>query len=134
MGNELMVKVVVAEDEDLILNHIIKKIQQVDPTFMVVGAAQNGKQALEMVEECSPDIIVTDIRMPGMTGIELMERLDNERAQLPVVVLSSVLDEATRAKALALGVSAWLAKPVTDAHLLGAIATAMESAGPDAER
>ena len=63
-----------------------------------------------------------------------MERLDNERAQLPVVVLSSVLDEATRAKALALGVSAWLAKPVTDAHLLGAIATAMENAGPDAER
>jgi FixJ family two-component response regulator len=80
------------------------------------------------------DCLVTDIRMPGMTGIELMERLNKERAQLPVVVLSSVLDGATRAKALALGVSAWLAKPVTDAHLLGAIATAMENAGPDAER
>lgn len=80
------------------------------------------------------DCLVTDIRMPGMTGIELIEQLHNERAQLPVVVLSSVLDDATRAKALALGASAWLGKPVTDEHLLGAIATAMENTDPDAAR
>lgn len=80
------------------------------------------------------DCLVTDIRMPGMTGIELIACLCNERSRLPVVVLSSVLDEATRAQALALGASAWLAKPVTDEHLLGALAAAMGSAGPDAAR
>lgn len=78
------------------------------------------------------DCLVTDIRMPGMTGIELIECLHNERACLPVVVLSSVLDEPARAQALALGASAWLAKPVTDEHLLGALAAAMGNAGPDA--
>ncbi|WP_260581318.1 response regulator transcription factor [Sphingopyxis sp. PET50] len=80
------------------------------------------------------DCLVTDIRMPGMNGIELIERLHDERARMPVVVLSSVLDEQTRMRALALGARAWLAKPVTDAHLLGALASAMGSAGPDTGR
>jgi len=80
------------------------------------------------------DCLVTDIRMPEMTGIELIEKLHEELAQLPVVVLSSVLDDATRAKALALGASAWLGKPVTDEHLLDAIATAMENSDSGAAR
>lgn len=79
------------------------------------------------------DCLVTDIRMPGMTGIELIERLHGERARLPIIVLSSVLDEPTRAHALAIGATAWLAKPVTDAHLLGALAAAMENPALDDE-
>src|SRR3546814_14970130 len=54
------------------------------------------------------DCLVTDIRMPGMSGIDLIERLRDARAGLPVIVLSSVLDEATRSHALAIGARAWL--------------------------
>jgi len=71
------------------------------------------------------DCLVTDIRMPGMNGIALIEHLREESAELPVIVLSSVLDEQTRARALVLGACAWLTKPATDERLLGAIAAAI---------
>jgi len=71
------------------------------------------------------DCLITDIRMPGMTGMELIEHLHEEDAGLPVIVLSSVLDEQARAHALSLGARAWFTKPVSDERLLGAIAAAI---------
>ncbi|WP_247594841.1 response regulator [Sphingopyxis sp. PAMC25046] len=71
--------------------------------------------------------LVTDMRMPGMSGIELLAHLHDSGASLPVVVLTSVLDDTTRARALALGAHAWLTKPVADDRLLAAIASAVEA-------
>ncbi|MGN6535241.1 MAG: response regulator transcription factor [Mesorhizobium sp.] len=68
------------------------------------------------------DCLVTDIRMPGMSGIELIEYLHDQGVHLPVIVLSSVLDQQVRAHALSLGVHSWFTKPVSDERLLGAIA------------
>src|SRR5690606_25636471 len=73
------------------------------------------------------DCLVTDIGMPEMTGMELIERLQEEGAELPVIVLSSALDRQARAYALSLGVQAWFTKPVSDDRLLGAIAAAIDS-------
>lgn len=72
------------------------------------------------------DCLVTDIRMPGMTGLELIEHLHQRYADLPVIVLSSVLDQKARAHALSLGVRAWFTKPVADNRLLGAISAAID--------
>jgi FixJ family two-component response regulator len=72
------------------------------------------------------DCLVTDIRMPEMTGIELIEYLHSHGANLPVIVLSSVIDQQAHASALSLGVRAWIAKPASDEQLLGAIAAAIE--------
>jgi FixJ family two-component response regulator len=72
------------------------------------------------------DCLVTDIRMPEMSGIELIEHLRDDGAELPVIVLSSVLDQKTHTRALSLGASAWFTKPVSDERLLGAIAAAIE--------
>ncbi len=106
--------------------------------LMVSGFAcqcfQSAADFLTMRASRRFDCLVTDIRMPGMTGIELIEQLRRERAPLPVVVLSSVLDASIRAKAIALGISAWLAKPVTDERLLGALAAAMKKPGTDSDR
>jgi len=79
------------------------------------------------------DCLVTDIRMPGMTGIELIEHLRAEGANLPVIVLSSVLDQQARAYALSLGIGGWFTKPVSDERLLGAIAAAIDD-GPGSDR
>lgn len=76
------------------------------------------------------DCLITDIRMPGMSGIELIQHIHEEGAGLPVIVLTSVLDEQIRARALALGARVWFTKPVTDERLLGALAAAIgESSG-----
>lgn len=69
--------------------------------------------------------LVTDIRMPEMSGIDLIEHLHDQGIELPVIVLSSVLDPQVRAHALSLGVQAWFTKPVSDERLLGAIAAAI---------
>ena len=71
------------------------------------------------------DCLVTDIRMPGMTGTELIEHLRYQDDDLPVIVLSSVLDQQVRGHALSLGVHSWFTKPVSDERLLGAIAAAI---------
>lgn len=54
--------VIVAEDEELLLNNLVQKIQKADPDFQVAGTAQTGDQALALIEQLSPDLVVTDIR------------------------------------------------------------------------
>ena len=61
--------VIVAEDEELLLTNLVQKIQKADPDFLVAGTAQTGDQALALIEKLSPDLVITDIRMPVMDGI-----------------------------------------------------------------
>lgn len=63
--------------------------------------------------------------MPGMSGVELLEKLRSDHSDVPVVVLTSVVDEHLRARAEALGALAWLAKPVADNVLLGHLTSAL---------
>lgn len=67
------------------------------------------------------DCLITDIRMPGMSGIDLLEHLRSLGSTLPVIILTSVLDSQCRGRSLALGARAWLTKPVADSVLLGAV-------------
>lgn len=64
------------------------------------------------------DGLITDIRMPGMSGLELLDRLRITAPRLPAVVLTSVTDERDRLRALELGACSWLTKPVADDVLL----------------
>lgn len=52
--------VIVAEDEELLLNNLVHKIEKADPEFQVIGTAQTGAQALTLVEQLSPDVVFTD--------------------------------------------------------------------------
>jgi two-component system, LuxR family, response regulator FixJ len=72
------------------------------------------------------DCLITDMRMPGMSGLELLERLHDRGSDLPAIVVTSVVDEQSRARSLALGARAWLAKPVPDKVLLGELWLAIE--------
>ena len=75
------------------------------------------------------DCLITDVRMPGMSGIDLRERLRGDSSDLPAIVLTSVVDEHLRMRADALGALAWLPKPVTDDVLLGHLKSALEGGG-----
>ena len=66
-----MYRVLVVEDEDIIRAGIIRRIENVELGFKVVGEATNGQKALDMIEEVKPDVIVTDVLMPVMDGLEL---------------------------------------------------------------
>jgi two-component system response regulator FixJ len=71
------------------------------------------------------DCVITDVRMPGMDGLELQQRLRACDAGLPVIFLTSTTDALLQARALACGAIAWFTKPVADEALLGALRAAL---------
>lgn len=75
------------------------------------------------------DCLITDVRMPGMSGIDLLESLRSRGSCLPTIVVTSVVDPRERARATCLGVHAWLTKPVTGAVLLAQLKSAIVTDG-----
>ena len=70
--------VLLVDDEEEVIQVIMKKINWEGLGFSVIGYANNGVKALEMVEEFQPDVVMTDIRMPYMDGMELSSRIKAE--------------------------------------------------------
>ena len=91
----------------------------------------SGAPAFLAVRAGDFDALDTDIRMPGMTGIELLDRLRSTAPDLPAIVLTSVTDAHDRHRALELGARAWLTKPVADDVLLGQLKAALGEEGFD---
>jgi two-component system response regulator FixJ len=87
---------------------------------------ENGSAFLADPVADSFDCIITDVRMPGMDGIELQRRLRARGSTVPMIFLTSSVDETTRARALLDGAAAWFTKPVADEALLGALRVALD--------
>lgn len=105
-------RVVVAEDEERVLRHLVKKIHQAQMGFQVVGEAYTGKQALLLVEELKPEIVFTDIKMPTMDGLELLEHLHFRYPHVKTVILSGYAEFEYAQKAITYGVKGYLLKPI----------------------
>ena len=114
-------KTIVAEDEPMIRGNIIKKVPLAHPGFVVSGEAHNGVAALELVEELSPDLLITDIRMPVMDGMELIERCYRFHPSIETIIVSGYGDFAYAKAALRFGVNDYILKPVEGADLAAAL-------------
>ena len=102
---------------------------ELEPDLEVVGEAENGPAALEQVRRLAPSVVLMDVQMPGMNGIEATREL---RAQAPgtaIVVLSMHDDATTQARARAAGASAFVTKHGIDSSLLEAIRRAARGQG-----
>jgi YesN/AraC family two-component response regulator len=88
-------------------------LEQVDPHFSVVGVAFDGEQALEMVTELQPDVLITDIRMPVMDGLQLISAEKSRFSSIISVIVSSYDDFSYTRKAIQLGADDYLLKPLT---------------------
>ncbi len=99
-------------DDSVLMRTIIGDIVRSDEDLSLVGAAENGKVALEMVKALKPDIVLLDIEMPEMSGLEVMEHL-SLMSRAKVIIISSVAQvgspEANEARAL--GAVEIIAKP-----------------------
>ena len=92
-----MYKLLIVEDEPPVMRSIKRAFETVASGMWTVETAMNGKQAQELLEKESYDVVVTDIKMPIMTGIELAEWIYNNHLDTSVVILSGYSDfEYTR--------------------------------------
>ena len=112
-----MLKVVVVEDEELVRKGIVLTVDWAGAGCAVVGEAANGEEGLEVIRRYRPDLIVTDIRMPKLDGIEMLRRLREEGNRAHVVFLTAYSDFSYAQSALKLGAADYLLKPFHDGEL-----------------
>ena len=117
------IKVLVVDDSAFMRN-IITRVIEATPGLLAVGKAMNGRSALEKIPVVSPDIIILDIEMPEMNGIEFLKERKRRNIDIPVIVLSSIAQEgaAVTMQCLSLGASDFLTKPSAGANDLGELA------------
>jgi len=116
-------RVLLADDHNLIRAGLRLVISQ-EPDFQVVGEAGNGRQAVEMARELKPDVVVMDIGMPDLNGIEACRQILTDLPETHVVMLSMHSDEGYVLRALKAGARAYLLKDSAEADLARAIRAA----------
>ena len=104
---------VLVVDDSALMRNLISKIIEATPGLMVADKAMNGIFALQKIPRCNPDVIVLDIEMPEMNGIEFLKERKRLALEIPVIILSSLaLDGAAiTMEALALGAADFITKP-----------------------
>ncbi|WP_343060631.1 response regulator [Paenibacillus phyllosphaerae] len=105
------------DDEPLILDGISSVIEWEALGTTLIGTASNGLEALTIVEEQSPDIIITDIRMPGMDGLRLVETVRSRDADIDFVMLTGFSEFEYAKTAMQFGVKHYLLKPCSEEKL-----------------
>lgn len=106
-----MYRVVLIDDENIIVEGLRKVIKWVDYNCQVVGTACDGVEGTELIRSLRPDILFTDIRMPGMDGLAMVAALRSEFPDMQVSVLTGYRDFAYAQEAIRLGVTRFLLKP-----------------------
>jgi len=105
-------KIFLADDEIWVIMGLKKLIEKIGAPFQVVGEASNGVMALEEIEKKKPDVLITDIRMPGMDGLELMKEIRKKKLDTKVVLVSGYAEFDYAQKAIRMGAVDYLLKPV----------------------
>src|SRR5678815_5523252 len=108
-------KALIVDDERLARKELMKLLEE-HPSIDIVGEAQNADEAEQMITELNPDLLFLDIQMPGRTGFQLLESLD----QVPLVVFTTAYDEFAL-KAFEVSALDYLLKPITAERLAEAV-------------
>ena len=113
----LIYKVLLVDDEEEVMDMIERRISWPELGFEVVGKAQNGIKALEISEKLQPDVVITDIKMPYMDGLELARSLKQDNPCVRILILTG-FDEFEYAKeAVRLEIDEYILKPVNAIEL-----------------
>lgn len=110
-------KVLIVDDEEILRTGLTKMIERMELPAVVVGTANDGWQALKSIAIHEPHVLLTDIRMPNMDGLELIEKLAADRQRIRSIILSGYDDFDYARKAIRSGCSDYLVKPPNFAEL-----------------
>lgn len=108
-----MYKVIIADDEESIRNRLCLMLKKMSDVFEIVGVFENGFDALESAISLEPDLIVTDIKMPYISGIELIRQVKIELPLVKAIIISGYDSFDYAKEAISLGVVSYLSKPIS---------------------
>ena len=103
---------VVAEDEERMREYVARKVSELDPRYRCAGTAADGEEAAVLVERLLPDLLLTDIKMPVIGGLELIERVRRSNPDLRIVIISGYSEFEYARHAIELGVDEYILKPI----------------------
>lgn len=116
-------RILIAEDHKIVVEGLKKLL---DPYFDVAGAVEDGRELLKAVEKLHPDVIITDISMPGLNGIEAVRQIKKEHKEIKVVFLTMHPDVAYASSAFKAGASGYVLKHSAPDELVTAIQAALQ--------
>lgn len=122
-----MIRVIIVDDETRICKLITNLIPWSDLGMEIVGTADNGIAALELIETAKPQLVITDIRMPGYDGLEMIGRAKSLNEHLEFILISGYEEFSYAKQAIEYGVKDYLRKPINKDSLLKALARVQES-------
>lgn len=117
-----MIKVLIADDQELI-RESLKIVLSVNPDMEVIDTVANGREVIRSVRKAKPDVILMDIRMPEMDGVQCTQIIKENYPQVMIIILTTFDDDEYVYNALKYGASGYLLKGVSMAELSGAIRT-----------
>ncbi len=120
-----MYRVLIAEDEDIIRKGLMYSINWAEMDCTIVGEARNGIEGVELIEKMKPDILIVDINMPVMDGIEMIRRTCEEYSY-SAIILSGYSNFEYAKRAIHYGVTDYLLKPLKREEMVKAIESAKE--------
>lgn len=120
-----MRKMIIADDEQSSLDLLDKILNWESLGIELTAMVKNGHEALERIQNEEPDILLTDIRMPEMDGMELLDRLYGETRKTETIIISAYSDFEYAQKALSFGIAGYLLKPVNEDKLQAVIMKAL---------
>jgi DNA-binding NarL/FixJ family response regulator len=121
VGDEVTVRVALADDQRVVRDGL-ELVLRMLPGVEVVGTAANGAQALTLVEAAHPDVVLMDLRMPEVDGVEATRRIRSDHPTVRVVVLTTYADDESVFAALRAGARGYLTKDAGAEEIAGAIA------------
>ncbi len=120
-----MIKILIADDHSIIRKGLTQIVEEVSDMF-VSGEAARGQEALEQVRKYDYDVVVLDVSLPGMTGLDVLKQIKVEKPNLPVLMLSIHPEEQYAVRALKAGASGYLTKDRAPDELIVAIRKAYD--------
>lgn len=115
-----MIRIVIAEDQAMVLG-ALTALLEIEPDLDVVGQAHTGPEALTVALQLCPDVVVTDIEMPGMSGLDLAAQLRERGSASKVIILTTFARPGYLRRALDVGASGYLLKDAPSAQLADAV-------------
>jgi DNA-binding NarL/FixJ family response regulator len=115
------IKLLLVDDQQLFSENLKLMVETLTEDIQVVGIAFDGQEALDIVEKTRPDIILMDVRMPGMDGVEATKILHQNHPEIKIVMLTTFLDDTYVEDALRFGAYGYLLKNIKSEDLIASL-------------